>query len=262
MTPGGTEPPARTGGGDPDRTLALLWRAGTAAPRHGPARRLNLDDVIAAAVALADADAEGLAALSMRRLGTVLEVTAMTLYTYVPGKAELLDLMLDSVYLQMPRADTSTLGWRDRASAVARENLAMFDAHPWAAEVATSRPPLGPGCIAKYEHELGALSGLGLSDVATDDTLTFLLTFVQSCARASAQARAAVADTGVDDATWWAANAPLLSRVLDEEAYPLAVRIGAAAGAAHGSAHNPEHAYAFGLERVLDGLAALPGANL
>lgn len=59
----------------------------------------------------------------------------------------------------------------------------------------------------------------------------------------------------MDDAAWWAANAPLLSRVLNEATYPLAVRIGAAAGAAHNSAHNPEHAYAFGLQGVLDGLA-------
>ncbi len=58
-------------------------------------------------------------------------------------------------------------------------------------------------------------------------------------------------------AQWWAANAPLLARVLDEHAYPLATRVGTAAGAAHGGAYDPEHAYRFGLQRVLDGLAVL-----
>lgn len=59
------------------------------------------------------------------------------------------------------------------------------------------------------------------------------------------------------DEQWWAANAGLLSQVLDEDAYPLAVRVGSAAGAAQGSAHDPERAYRFGLQRLLDGLAAL-----
>ncbi len=56
---------------------------------------------------------------------------------------------------------------------------------------------------------------------------------------------------------WWAGNAPLLAQVFDRQAYPLATRVGSAAGAAHGSAHDPDHAYRFGLQRVLDGLAAL-----
>ena len=53
------------------------------------------------------------------------------------------------------------------------------------------------------------------------------------------------------------AAGPLLARAIDPGRYPLAVRVGAAAGEAHGSAHDPAFAYAFGLERVLEGLAAL-----
>jgi hypothetical protein len=49
--------------------------------------------------------------------------------------------------------------------------------------------------------------------------------------------------------------------MLDPARYPRAVRVGAAAGAAHGSAHDPDHAYRFGLARVLDGLAALIDAR-
>ena len=56
---------------------------------------------------------------------------------------------------------------------------------------------------------------------------------------------------------WWAANASLLTRVFDETKYPTASRVGAAAGAAHGAAYDPDHAYTFGLQRVLDGLGAL-----
>jgi hypothetical protein len=107
--------------------------------------------------------------------------------------------------------------------------------------------------MAKYEHELSALDGLGLDDVTVDDCLTYLLSFVQACARATADARETERDSTMDDGQWWAANAPLLARVFDENTYPTAAGVGATVGAAH----NPGHAYHFGLERVLDGLAAL-----
>ncbi|MEA2188131.1 MAG: hypothetical protein QOK16_3142 [Solirubrobacteraceae bacterium] len=248
-------PSERSSAGDPARTLELLWRDPKATPRRGPVRGLSLDDVVAVATDLADR--EGLQAVTMRRVAQALEVAAMTLYTYVPSKAELLDLMLDAAYAQMPRAETTGQPWRQRLAAVAEENRALFHAHPWAATVSTLRPPLGPGLMAKYEHELSALDGLGLDDVEIDDALTYLLSFVQAGARAAADAISARHESAMDDEQWWAANAPLLARVLDPRTYPLATRVGTAAGAAHGSAHDPDHAYEFGLQRVLDGLAAL-----
>ena len=211
--------------------------------------------VVDAATALADQ--EGLAALSMRRVAQQLGVSAMTLYTYVPGKAEFLDLMLDAAYQWLPLTDTTDRPWRERVTAIADENRALYLRHPWASEVSTLRPPLGPGLMAKYEHELAALQGLGLTDLDMDDALTYLLSFVQANARAAVDARAAQLESAMTDEQWWAANAGLLSRVLDEDAYPLAVRVGSAAGAAQGSAHDPDHAYRFGLQRLLDGLAVL-----
>ena len=245
----------RTSAGDPGRTLALLWRDPTATPRRGPARRLNLDAVVAAATTLADE--HGLDAVTMRAVAQASRVAPMTLYTYVPGKAELLDLMLDASYAAMPRADTTGRPWRERATAIAEENLALHLAHPWTVEVSTLRPPLGPGAIGKYEHELATFDGLGLSDVQMDDCLTYLLGFVHAAARVSLDAAAARRESATDDAGWWAAAGPLLGRALDPSAYPLAGRVGTAAGAARGSAHDPAHAYRFGLGRTLDGLAAL-----
>ena len=243
----------RTGAGDPARTLRLLWRDPMAGPRHGPRQGLTVNQVIAAATALADA--EGLDGVTMRRVATSLGVVPMTLYTYVPGKAELLDLMLDSAYARMPRADTTGLPWRQRLAAIAAGNRALFEAHPWAAAISTIRPPLGPGLMAKYEHELSALDGLGLAEVEMDDALTYLIAFVQASARVAADVRAARAEMA--DEQWWGANAPLLARVFDERAYPTAARVGSAAGEAHGAAYDPDHAYEFGLQRVLDGLAVL-----
>jgi AcrR family transcriptional regulator len=248
-------PIQRSGAGDPARTLQLLWRDPAAVPRHGPRQGLSIDAVVDTATELADA--ESLEAVTMRRVAQVLGVAPMTLYTYVPGKAELLDLMLDAAYARMPRTDTSGQPWRQRLAAIAAENKALFETHPWAATISTIRPPLGPGQMAKYEHELSAFDSLGLDDVTVDDCLTYLLSFIQAYARATSDARDMQRDSALDDEQWWAANAPLLARVFDENAYPTAARVGAAAGAAHGSAYNPGHAYDFGLQRVLDGLAAL-----
>lgn len=251
-------PSARTGAGDPARTLQLLWRDPAAIPRRGPRQGLTVDEVVAAATALADA--EGLDAVTMRRVAGQLGVVPMTLYTYVPGKAELLDLMLDAAYQAMPRASMAGLPWRERATGVARENRVLFESHPWAAAVTTSRPPLGPGLIAKYDHELHAFEGLGLDDIQMDAALTHLLSFVQAWARIAADARATRLGTGLDEEQWWAVAGPVLRKVLDPAAYPLATRVGTASGTAQRGAYDAERAYRFGLQTILAGLAALISA--
>lgn len=250
-------PADHTGAGDPDRTLALLWRhAADGASRRGPRPSRSVDDVVQAALGLADRD--GLGSLTMRSVAQRVGMAPMSLYTYVPGRSELLDLMVDAVYLAMPRPRWRSRSWRRRVTAVAEGNRALAERHPWLAEVATlSRPPLGPGQLAKYEHELAAFDGTGLSDVETDAALAFVLGFVQNHARAAEASRRLRRESGSDDTAWWQTYAPLLAQVVDEGVYPRATRIGSAAGAAQGSAHDPEHAWAFGLARVLDGLAAL-----
>lgn len=242
----------RTSSGDPARTLALLWRERRDGERQrGPRPRLSVDGVVDEAVALADG--AGLDAVTMRALARRLSVSPMALYTYVPGKAELLDCMVDTVHARMPRrAWTADASWRDRLRTVAEDNRALYADHPWAARVSTARPPLGPGSIAKYEHELAALDDTGLGDVETDAALGFLQGFVQAAAIASQESM-----RSRSEAEWWAEAGPLLGRVLDTERYPRAVRVGGAAGASQGAAYDAERAYRFGLERVLDGLEAI-----
>jgi len=250
----------RTGGGDPARTLALLWRLperhGHGVSGRGPRPTLSIEAVTDAAIGIADAS--GLGAVTMRRVADALGVAPMSLYTYVPGKAELIDLMLDRVYGAMTRSEPLAGHWRARLEAVARDNRALYESHPWVAAVSTARPPLGPGQMAKYEHELRALDGLGLSDVEMDAALTFLLGFVEACARAATAVRAQRQEEGaLSDREWWEASAPVLEGVFDASRFPTAARVGQAAGAAQGGAFEPELAYAFGLGRVLDGLGVL-----
>ncbi|WP_067568597.1 TetR/AcrR family transcriptional regulator [Nocardia acidivorans] len=246
----------RSGAGNPARTLELLWRepaqSGTA---RGPKPRTTVDAVVTAALEIADS--EGLSALTMRSVAAKLGLTPMATYTYVPGKAELLDLMLDTVYQRMPRADLTGMSWREKVSVIAAENRALLLAHPWVAYLPTTRPPLGPGVAAKYDHELQAFDGLGLGDIEMDAALTYLLGFVTSVARIAIDTARAAADSGESDHEWWQRAAPLLECVFSPDRYPLAARVGASAGQAHDSAYNADHAYTFGLARTLDGLAAI-----
>ncbi|MFV2099974.1 TetR/AcrR family transcriptional regulator [Micromonospora sp. LOL_024] len=245
----------RTGAGDPARTLRLLWRQLDDGPRRGPRQGRSLDDLVTTAIDLADA--EGLDAVTMRAVAQAVGVAPMTLYTYVPSKAELLDLMLDASYARMPRPDRADQPWHARVAELARSNRDLYAAHPWAAEVATGRPPLGPGLMAKYEYELRAFDGTGLDDVTRNAALTYVLDFVRAAARSATEARSAHQESAWTDEQWWTANAPLLARVLDERRFPTAVRVGAAAGAAQNAAYDPDQAYEFGLARLLDGLAVL-----
>src|SRR5690606_22499226 len=166
--------------------IELLWRRAPAAPRRGPRKGLTVDAVVEAAIAIADA--EGLEAVTMRRVAQSLGVAPMTLYTYVPAKAELIVLMLDALYAATPRTETDRRAWRERLAALARDNYAMYRAHPWAAAAAQNRPPLGPGQCAKYEHELRAFEGTGLDDLTVDDALAHLLAFVRTAAADAAAA--------------------------------------------------------------------------
>ncbi len=247
-----------TGGGDPDSTLRLLWRAQLKPPARsrGPIPARSVDDLVHAALLLADE--QGLAAVSVRTLARSLGMAPMSVYTHVPGKAGLLDLMLDGLYLSMPRPAWLSRSWRSRVAAVAAANRDLLDAHPWLTELASlSRPPLGPGQMAKYEHELAALDGTGLTDVQVDAALTLVLGFVHQQVRARHDAERIRGATGLTDAQWWAANAPLLGELVGPGDYPRATRIGEAAGRANDSAYHPDRAWDFGLTRVLDGLAVL-----
>ncbi|MRH87238.1 TetR family transcriptional regulator [Nocardia sp. SYP-A9097] len=246
----------RSSAGDPVRTLELLWREpGQAGSARGPKQRTTVDAVVAAAIEIADG--EGLNALTMRSVAAKLGVTPMATYTYVPGKAELLDLMLDSVYQRMSRRELTGMPWREKVSVIAAENRELLERHSWVAYLPTTRPALGPGVTAKYDHELQAFDGLGLTDLEMDAALTYLLGFVTSVARIAIDSARAAADSGESDGEWWQRAAPLLERVLSADRYPLAVRVGAAAGQAHDSAYSANHAYDFGLARTLDGFAAL-----
>jgi AcrR family transcriptional regulator len=247
--------PEFTGSGDPARSVSLLWRDREQRPARGRRPTLTVDAIVTAAVEMADE--AGLGALSMRALAGRLGVGTMSLYTHVPGKAELVDVMLDTVLGETARPDELPDGWRERLELVARENAALYHRHPWMLEIIAFRPPMGPGVIAKYDFELRALEGIGLSDVEMDSVLTLVLGYVQASARQALEATLVEQRTGLTDDEWWAAQAPLLEQVLEPERFPTASRVGTAASKEYQGLWDPGHTFEFGLERVLDGIDVL-----
>jgi AcrR family transcriptional regulator len=231
--------------------MALLWGV-AGAGRRGPKPSRSVDEVVAAAIALADA--EGLAALSVRRVAEALGLSPMSLYTYVPSKAELLDLMLDRVAQEIAPPDAPD--WRGRLEQLARGRWAMAQRHPWLMQVGMHRPPLGPHILAAAEAGLRALDGLGLSEAEMDQLTTVLSDYVRGAVRAALDAREVERLSGMSDEQWWAMNQPLIRELVDAERFPTLSKIGEAYKSGAMVAPDQDRSFDFGLQRVLDGIAA------
>src|SRR5688500_17259010 len=150
------------GRGNPRRSMELLWGAGST-PSRGPKPGLTVAAIVEAAIEVADT--EGLAALSMRKVAEKLGKSAMSLYTYVPGKPELLDVMLDTVLGELPTSYPRDDGWRAAVEASARDGWSLYERHPWVLQVSGSRAVLGPHELDTYETQLSLFDGLGLNAV-------------------------------------------------------------------------------------------------
>lgn len=257
--------PEFAGRGDPRRTMELLWGRTTPASR-GPAAELTAADVVRAAIAVADG--EGLANLTMRRIAERLGRSTMSLYTYVPGKAELLDLMLDAIQAELPTAYDRSAGWRDAAERFARDQWHLLERHPWSLDVAGGRTPLGPHTLDAYEAQLAVFDGLGLDGVEMTRAVAAITSFVRGAAQAVHEARSAQAATGLSDDDWWNAHAPLLEQMIDADwpaRHPTATKLQEhrAFDQADRDADDPTpylvmvalDAFEYGLARLLDGIA-------
>jgi AcrR family transcriptional regulator len=241
--------------GDPVRLVGLLWTPSAASGRSG----VTVRAVTEAAIRLADA--EGLGAVTMRRLADELGVGAMTLYTYVPGRTELVELMLDRVSGEV-YADGQRPGdaphWREGMGRVVDANWASLRAHPWTVDVPPGRPVLGPGVSTKYELELAPLDGIGLSDVEMNHVLSAVVGLVAHAARWYLTLDRVRTDTALTDEQWWQVVAPSLGAAMAASGatFPLAGRVGAAVGEALDAADDPEGSMRYAVDRLLDGVAA------
>ena len=244
--------PESTGGSDFRVSLKLLWGTKERAPR-GPKPALTVAQIVEAAVALADA--EGIDNMSMRRVAERLGVGAMSLYRYIPSKAELLDLMLDAIHAEhanaTPPADREP--WRVRLEWHAHQSRALIQRHPWMLQVRMGqRPPLGPNIMAVFNACLGVAKDIGVTPAQTIAVTELVGHYVQGATRSDVEAVQTVEESGVSDEEWWGERDVFWQEYFDVERFPHITLMWEA-----GAYEAPEDPFDFGLQRVLDGIEAM-----
>lgn len=253
------------GRGDPRRSMALLW--GRCEPRtKGPKPGITLADIVATAVALADE--EGLDAVSMRRIAERLGRSPMSLYTYVPSKAELVDLMLEHALGELPTSYDRSRGWRAAAEEWARTIWAFYERHPWVLQISGARALLSPNEFAQFEVSLAIFDGLGLTGFEQMHAANAVKSFVWGAAKALADIDAAEAATGVSEDEWWNTRSALLAEVAGDgvfEAFPTISKLDGEGVFLQPDRPDPEVGYleqdaidtfTVGLSLLLDGIEA------
>ncbi|PTR31904.1 TetR family transcriptional regulator [Rhodococcus sp. OK519] len=142
------------------RFVELAWGLEEAG-RRGPKRGLSIDEILDAAIELADE--EGVVALSMARVAKRLGFTTMSLYRYVESKDELLELIADRV-IGAPPEIPATVSWRDGLEMWARAEYDALMRHRWWLRLPINGAPLGPNNVAWLEAALGCLASTGLPE--------------------------------------------------------------------------------------------------
>jgi AcrR family transcriptional regulator len=149
----------------PQRTPPGAVPVWTLPPPPARQRALGRDEIVAAAIELADAG--GADALTMKAVAARLgPYTPMALYRYVHSKDGLVDLMLDTVIGTVALPARPGPHWRDDLHTVATRTRAMAKTHPWYAELVHTRPPAGPNAMRRTEFMLTVLVAHGASIAA------------------------------------------------------------------------------------------------
>ncbi|MEU9475501.1 TetR/AcrR family transcriptional regulator [Streptomyces sp. NPDC048191] len=228
---------------DPRATLALLWGE-QEQPTRGPKPTLSPQRIAAAAVELADA--QGLDAVSMSKVAAEFGVSAMALYRYVPGKAELVELMIESMLVEVPDLSAAKGDWRAGVRLWARRCLELYRAHPWVlAATAMRRQVMGPHQLGWLDAAYAALEPTGLPAAQRHQVFVLVVGLVRSLAQETA-------DFDADqDREWNRLTGEVLDRHADR--FPALTRA-IADGAFDPTGTDPLD---FGLDRILDGVEAL-----
>ncbi|WP_410814750.1 TetR/AcrR family transcriptional regulator C-terminal domain-containing protein [Micromonospora sp. 067-2] len=228
--------------------------AGRAEPvdvRRVPARGMTRDQVVRTATGIADA--EGLPALSMRRIATELDVPTMSLYRYVRGKEQLLLLMADAAFAAHRLPRTFPPGWRAQLDLLCRLQWSIYRRHPWLAQVISlTRPVMAPHAVAHTEWALRALAGHGLDQHTQLHLAAALANHVRGTAVNLEREAEAEQDTGLTDDEWMVAQADTLGALLAAGEFPHLARLTRSTVDL-----NVESLFEFGLQRLLDGIAEL-----
>jgi AcrR family transcriptional regulator len=200
-----------------------LWRHhGTTVPtpRRGPRQQLDLDDVIEAAIAIADT--EGLAAVSTRAVAAKFGKSAMALYPYVGSKENLISLMQDHA-CALPAWSNPTASLADALETWALKLFHVYSAHPWLTELRWSQASQGPNQQAWLERLLAILDAWHVPVSTRAPVVTALYATI----RATAQTATAYQRIDGHGIGAWRASAATMALLIPDfaERYPQTVRL-------------------------------------
>ncbi|MFE7314338.1 TetR/AcrR family transcriptional regulator C-terminal domain-containing protein [Streptomyces sp. NPDC057555] len=230
--------------------------ASAGAPSETPsAQALTLARIVTAAITVADA--EGLAAVSMRRVAAELGVATMSLYRHVADKDALLARMMDTVFAEQPLPADPPEDWREQVELAARLLWKLFRRHPWLAPaLSVTRPQMIAAALPFSEWMLSALHtrGLDLADAFTAHLMLF--NYARGIAVNLETEQEAEALSGLDSEEWMDTQVPALQEILATGRFPMLSRL-----AMTGYDLDLDALFDFGLQRLLDSLATLLDEN-
>jgi AcrR family transcriptional regulator len=225
-----------------------------ASPAAGPEQELTLDRIVRAAIDIADA--EGLAALSMRGVAARLGVAAMSPYRYVPSKDDLVLLMADACFGEESCPADAPEGWRPRIELGARTLWTLYRRHPWLAQLGSlTRPLLVPNLMVHGEWMLSALDGHGLDPTALFDIHVLIYSHVQGLAVHLEWEAHAEAATGQSEDQWMDSRSSALRGLVESGRFPTFAKV--VGSFTDGYDLNLDALFESGLKALLDGLTPL-----
>ncbi|MCT4354135.1 TetR/AcrR family transcriptional regulator [Streptomyces sp. Je 1-79] len=221
----------------------LLWRTDPERVAE-PRPRLGVRLIVDTAVALADA--EGLDALSMQRVGSELGCSAMALYRHVPSKDQLVAAMVDTATGRPPAPPSSPTTWRAEVEAWVEALWGLYLGHPWMLRAPTSSAPVGPNELAWFEALLSPLHRGGLDRGELIPIATFVSSAVRDLARVATELDPAGA----------AAYGEVLARRLDPARFPTLCSLAGEEGLDEAEDGDVTPIVRHGMRYLLDGIEA------
>ncbi|MGN9845585.1 TetR/AcrR family transcriptional regulator [Nonomuraea sp. H19] len=194
--------------------MSLVWSREPYAPKR---QAMSVERIVHAAIAVADA--EGLDAVSMRRVAAEVKSGTTSLYRYLENRDELLDLMVDAVWGE-GAPEPLTGDWRADLAEVARDQRAMVLRHPWLAGLMASRPALGPNSLRRLEHALAAAAALTADITRAAAVIGMIGDYVLGAVAKELAEQEARRRTGLSEDEWRAAVGPYIREVVASGAYP------------------------------------------
>ncbi|MDL4772449.1 MULTISPECIES: TetR/AcrR family transcriptional regulator [Thermomonosporaceae] len=222
-------------------------------PARGPKPAYSRAQITEAALRIADT--EGLEAATMRRIAAEIGAGTMSLYRYVPGRDDLVELMADRLMGEIDVEGVPSGDWRADLAHYADEVRAMWLRHPWIATVNRSLPSFGPNQLRLIERVMGVLD----AHVPIDENLGLtglLSSYVEGAVREEINWTEEIRRSGLSESEWMERSGPYIHWLLASGEHPIFAKIVMDAGRPHQS---QDDRFRNGLERVLDCIAmALP----